>query len=178
MVAADARAEHSSKIETPPRAAQPAAAGDGVVAPDPATNGHCNGDHGGNRRGQACHGDAAAKCHFHLAPPRHFLYPAILLLRGEEARHGYRLVDAILRFGFGPVDRPSIYRALSDLAHDGLLVSWEADSTAGSRRQVYALNDAGRAQLAEWMGVIALERDGLDRVLNRFGVWKGAPPDR
>ena len=101
----------------------------------------------------------APKCHFEVAPPRHFLYPTILLLIGEEARHGYRLVDRpMLRFGFGPVDRPSIYRVLSDLAHDDLVVSWEAESTAGSSRHMYTLTEAGRAQLVEWMTIISIGR--------------------
>ena len=159
----------------------------GIVGPPPGApsqNGRANGTGTGNGHAATRNGDAAevdveaAKCHFAVAPPRHFLYPAILLLIAEEARHGYRLVDALLRFGFGPVDRPSIYRALSDLAHDGLVVSWEAESTAGSNRHMYTLTDAGRAQLTTWMAVITLERDGLDRVLDRFTMWTDEQPDR
>ena len=140
------------------------------------SNGHGNGAVA-RHNGDVADADAP-KCHFEVAPPRHFLYPAILLLIGEEARHGYRLVDALLRFGFGPVDRPSIYRVLSDLAHDDLVVSWEAESIAGSSRHMYALTEAGRAQLVEWMTIISIERDGLDRVLGRFEAWKEDHPAR
>lgn len=107
-------------------------------------------------------------CRFDLAAPRHFLYPALLLLLAEEPRHGYRLVDAVLRLGFGPVDRPSIYRALGELESDGMLHSWEDTPTAGSPRHVYALTGAGAARLDAWMSVVDEERACLERVLKRY----------
>lgn len=109
-----------------------------------------------------------APCHFANAAPRHFLYPALLLLLAEEPRHGYRLVDALLRLGFGPFDRPSVYRALAELECDGLLRSWSASSTAGSTRHVYAVTDEGFAVLATWMGVVDEERSSLETVLKRY----------
>jgi DNA-binding PadR family transcriptional regulator len=107
-------------------------------------------------------------CRFDIAAPRHFLYPSLLLLLAEEPRHGYRLVDSLLRLGFGPVDRPSIYRALAELESDGLLHSWEASSTAGSPRQIYGVTTEGLRQLSVWMDVVADERAALDSVLKRF----------
>lgn len=108
------------------------------------------------------------RCRFELAAPRHFIYPALLLLLAEEPRHGYRLVDGLLRLGFGPVSRPNVYRALSDLDADGLLESWSAEPTAGSTRHVYALSSRGRERLDEWMGIIDGERDALEHILKRF----------
>jgi poly-beta-hydroxybutyrate-responsive repressor len=108
------------------------------------------------------------RCRFDVAAPRHFLYPSLLLLLAEEPRHGYRLLDSLLRLGFGPVDRPSIYRALADLEADGLLHSWEMTSTAGSARQVYGVTQAGLHMLSEWMDVVAEESSALDAVLKRY----------
>jgi DNA-binding PadR family transcriptional regulator len=108
------------------------------------------------------------RCRFDLTPPRHFLYPAILLLLVEQPRHGYRLVDALLALGFGPVDRPGVYRALADLEHDGLLDSWSATPVAGSTRHVYGVTPAGTVALDRWMRVIATEREALDGVLLRY----------
>ncbi len=107
-------------------------------------------------------------CQFKLAPPRNFVYPAILLLLAEEPRHGYRLVDALLRFGLGPFDRPSVYRTLSDLENMGLLDSWTATPTAGSARQVYALTTEGERVLAAWMSIVADEHAALGNVLSRY----------
>ncbi|HEY6531282.1 MAG TPA: helix-turn-helix transcriptional regulator [Acidimicrobiales bacterium] len=109
-----------------------------------------------------------ARCRFEMAPPRHFIYPGLLLLLAEQPRHGYQLVDAWLRLGFGPVSRPSVYRALAELEADGLLDSWFAEPTAGSARHVYALSESGRQRLDEWTGVITSERDALSLFLKRF----------
>lgn len=108
------------------------------------------------------------RCRFGVTAPRHFLYPSLLLLLAEEPRHGYRLVDSLLRLGFGPVDRPSVYRALAELEGDGLLHSWEMSSTAGSTRQVYGVTQTGLHMLSVWMDVVAEERDALDAVLKRY----------
>lgn len=117
-----------------------------------------------------------SRCQFAAAPPRQFLYPALLLLLAEEPRHGYRLVDALLRLGFGPFDRPSVYRALADLERDGLLRSWSALPTAGSKRHVYAVTACGFAALAEWMTVVEHEQSSLSSVLKRYdAVLDGLP---
>ena len=94
--------------------------------------------------------------------------PALLLLLAEEPRHGYRLVDALLRLGFGPFDRPSVYRALADLESDGLLRSWSASPTAGSTRHVYALTEDGLTALEAWMTVVDEQRARLAAVLKRY----------
>ena len=112
--------------------------------------------------------DEHGRCRFDIAAPRHFVYPALLLLLAEEPRHGYRLVDSFLRMGFGPVDRPSVYRALAELEADGLLHSWKAASTAGSTRNVYAVTERGLDRLSSWMDVIGEERSALDAVLKRY----------
>ncbi len=105
---------------------------------------------------------------FELAPPRHFLFPAILLLLSEEPGYGYGLVKSLREFRFGPVDRPSVYRALAQLEGDGLVESWTAEATAGQPRRVYGLTPVGQGALREWMGVIKEERVCLDEVLRRY----------
>ncbi len=121
--------------------------------------------------------DQQGRCRFEIAAPRHFLYPSLLLLLAEAPRHGYRLVDSLLRLGFGPVDRPSIYRALADLEGDGLLHSWESDSTAGSTRHVYGVTEQGYRTLSGWMDVVADERAALDAVLKRYDTLDPASGD-
>ena len=99
--------------------------------------------------------------------PRHFLYPAILLLLAEQPRHGYRLMDALLGLGFGPMDRPGC---------TGHWPTWNATacSTRGwpphGRLDPACLrgHGGGAEVLDHWMRVIADERDGLDRVLFRY----------
>ncbi|GAC1594718.1 MAG: hypothetical protein NVS3B21_17010 [Acidimicrobiales bacterium] len=123
----------------------------------------------GGGSGSGAREDAhTANCRFRLAPPRHFPYPAILLLLLEEPRHGYRLVDSLLRFGFGPIDRPTVYRTLADLEHDGLVTSWMAAPSAGSTRQVYGVTEQGRSTLDTWMSTLACERDSIGEMIDRY----------
>jgi PadR family transcriptional regulator PadR len=105
---------------------------------------------------------------FDLAPPRHFVFPAVLLLLSEEPSYGYELVKGLRTFRFGTVDRPAVYRALAQLEKDGLVESRSAQSKAGTARRVYRLTDDGEVALGRWMGVVKEERDGLDRVLRRY----------
>lgn len=105
---------------------------------------------------------------FELAPPRHFMLPAILLLLSEEPGYGYRLVKDLEDLHFGRVDRPSVYRALGQLESDALVESWIEAPAAGQTRRVYGLTPLGSRVLRAWMGVIKEERDGLDRVLRRY----------
>jgi DNA-binding PadR family transcriptional regulator len=127
------------------------------------------------------------RCRFTVAPPRHFLYPALLLLLKEQPCHGYRLVDGLNELGLGRMDRPSVYRALADLERDLLVASWDEPPTAGSIRHVYGITAKGDQVLEAWMSVVAQERSSLDLVLQRYwycnaqrfaGVTEtfGAPP--
>jgi DNA-binding PadR family transcriptional regulator len=105
---------------------------------------------------------------FELAPPRRFLFPAILLLLSEEPGYGYRLVKELKELRFGRVDRPSVYRALAQLEADGLVVSSPEQARAGNARRVYGVTRDGEEVLRAWMGVINEERACLDRVLGRY----------
>jgi DNA-binding PadR family transcriptional regulator len=105
---------------------------------------------------------------FELAPPRHFMLPAILLLLSESPGYGYRLVKDLEDLRFGRIDRPTVYRTLGQLESDALVESWLEAPTAGQQRRVYGLTELGSRMLRAWMGVIKEERDALDRVLRRY----------
>ncbi len=107
---------------------------------------------------------------FALAPPRHFLLPAVLLLIAEEPSHGYQLVKALSGLHFGPVDRPAVYRVLAQLEADGLVEAWSDAPVAGSMRRVYGLTADGGRVLRAWMGIIKEERDALEGVLRRYAA--------
>lgn len=119
--------------------------------------------------------DDARRCRFDLAPPRNFVYPALLLLLLEEPRHGYHLVSLLPAFGFGAVDRPSVYRALAQLERDGLLESWTETTKGGPARHVYSLTDKGEEVVRSWMIVVAEERERLGYVLRWYASARGIP---
>ncbi len=113
-------------------------------------------------------GGAPRTSRFELAPPRHFVLPAILLLLSEEPGYGYRLVKDLEDLHFGRIDRPTVYRALGQLEGDALVESWPEAPTAGQTRRIYGLTPLGARVLRTWMGVIKEERDALDHVLRRY----------
>lgn len=107
---------------------------------------------------------------FDLAPPRRFLFPAVLLLLAEEPSYGYRLMKELEGFRFGPADRPSVYRTLAQLERDGLVVSWSDGPKSAQSRRLYRLTPEGDRALRVWMGIIKEERDGLEAVLRRYAA--------
>ena len=111
---------------------------------------------------------------FDLAPPRRFLFPAVLLLLAEEPSYGYRLVKEVEGFRLGATDRPSVYRNLAQLERDRLVTSWSDEVKSAQSRRLYRLTPEGERVLRVWMGVIKEERDGLDAVLRRYAATGGA----
>ncbi len=96
------------------------------------------------------------------------MLPAVLLLLSEMPGHGYRLEKDLRDFGFGPIDRPTVYRALAHLQSDGLVESTQEEAKAGQARRVYRITPLGERVLRLWMNVIKEERDDLGRVLRRY----------
>ena len=105
---------------------------------------------------------------FELAPPRHFILPAVLLLLSEQPGYGYNLVPRLQEFRFGHVDRPAVYRALAQLERDGLVEASSQNPKAGQARRVYRVTALGQPVLRDWMGVIMEEHDYLGQVLRRY----------
>ncbi|MEO7370055.1 MAG: helix-turn-helix transcriptional regulator [Ilumatobacteraceae bacterium] len=123
-------------------------------------------DHGGS-------GADRATSRFAYSVPRNFLYPTLLLLLAEAPQHGYGLAKQIEAMRAGSVDRPSVYRALATLSRDGLLNCDETECAGRQPRRTYRLTDAGARSLHQWMSVIDSERDGLQRMLQRYSTGPG-----
>ena len=105
---------------------------------------------------------------FELAPPRHFVLPAVLLLLAEAPSYGYRLARDLEDLNFGAFDRPVVYRALGQLESDGLVESWAEDPEAGGSRRMYELTPLGARVLRSWIAVIQQKRDALDGIVHRY----------
>jgi PadR family transcriptional regulator PadR len=83
----------------------------------------------------------------------------VLGVLAAEPRHGYGISQALVEAGLQPIKGAQLYPALARLEEAGAVASeWEA-SGPGPARKVYALTDAGRAQLAalrdEWRAFTA-----------------------
>ena len=81
---------------------------------------------------------------------------AILGLLSHEPMSGYEIkkrMDTVLKFFWG-ASYGGIYPALSALAGDGFIAKRETGENARGKA-TYAITDAGRAKLAEWLRVPA-----------------------
>ena len=70
----------------------------------------------------------------------------LLLLLRDEPGYGYELRRALERRTI-ELDRAVLYRSLRTMEHAGLIASGWSRSTAGPRRRVYEITDAGRQEL-------------------------------
>ena len=78
---------------------------------------------------------------------------AFLALLAARPAHGYELRQALeQRFGSAlpPMNAGQVYTTLARLERDGLVVGEDVPDDSRQKR-VYALTDAGRAALDEWV---------------------------
>ena len=84
------------------------------------------------------------------------------------ARLRLELVPRAQSLGLDHVDRPAVYRALSQLEQDGLVVPSSQNPTAGQARRVYRITPDGERVFRDWMGVVKAEHHHLAQVLRRY----------
>lgn len=95
--------------------------------------------------------------------PRDFISPCLLLTLVDHPAYGYELLEEMGHWGLTR-DPGSVYRALHELEHEGLVSSFEEPSASGPPRRRYRLEAPGRLQLDEWC-----ERLGeLQRLIDEF----------
>jgi DNA-binding PadR family transcriptional regulator len=79
-----------------------------------------------------------------------FAEPALLLLLRERPAHGYDLLERLPELtGDQRVEMGNLYRLLRALEEEGLVTSEWADG-----RRTYAITDAGRRLLDEWVDAL------------------------
>jgi PadR family transcriptional regulator PadR len=107
------------------------------------------------------------------------LRPGIMAFLAQGEAHGYQIAQQLSRMhmfaGCAP-DHAGVYRALKDMADEGLVTSaWQTGDT-GPARRVYALSDAGRRCLGTWLSTLQDYRRAIDELLRvvRTGCREGA----
>ncbi|MDX2005290.1 MAG: PadR family transcriptional regulator [Meiothermus sp.] len=96
---------------------------------------------------------------------------AVLACLGEGAAHGFRLAGVFggrQDLGFiWRIARPQVYRALEYLSADRLIAAVrQEEGEAGPSRTVFALTQAGRAELEHWLQAPVWHlRDGRSELL-------------
>ena len=74
----------------------------------------------------------------------------VLELIGREETYGYEITRKLNALGFDDVVEGTVYTILLRLEKNGLLVVTKKPSEVGPPRKFYALNDSGRAELADF----------------------------
>ncbi len=108
-------------------------------------------------------------------PVRH----AVLALLAAGPSHGYELkrtFDADMGEQWGPLNLGHLYQVLDRLSRDGRVTSTRVSQTDKPDRQVYALTEAGEAELAEWLGRPSERGYRDDFVLQLVAAARGPDP--
>lgn len=72
----------------------------------------------------------------------------VLEILDSEATYGYAITRRLNELGFADVIEGTVYTILLRLENNGLVEVSKRPSEVGPPRKFYALNDAGRAELA------------------------------
>jgi DNA-binding PadR family transcriptional regulator len=72
----------------------------------------------------------------------------VLEIIGTEETYGYAITRRLNELGFADVVEGTVYAILVRLEKNGLVVVSKRPSEVGPPRKFYALNDAGRVELA------------------------------
>ena len=90
---------------------------------------------------------------------------AVLAVVGERDGYGYDVVRRLRAAGLEDVGDASVYGTLRRLYRNGHLTSYVVPSEEGPHRKYYAVNEAGRAQLAASTGNWRSFTDAMDKLL-------------
>jgi PadR family transcriptional regulator PadR len=90
---------------------------------------------------------------------------AVLAVVAEEDGYGYDVVRRLRAAGLEDVGDASVYGTLRRLYSAGALTSYVVPSEEGPHRKYYAVNEAGRAQLAASTGTWRSFTDAMDKLL-------------
>ena len=94
---------------------------------------------------------------------------AVLAVVGERDGYGYDVVRRLRAAGLEEVGDASVYGTLRRLYRSGHLTSYVVPSEEGPHRKYYAVNEAGRAQLAAATGRWRSFTDAMDQQLGPEG---------
>jgi len=96
------------------------------------------------------------------------LRPGVMAFLAQGEAHGYQIarhLSGMRMFAGREPDHPGIYRALKEMADQGLVTSsWETGDT-GPARRVFALTRTGEECLETWLATLCDYRDAINELL-------------
>ena len=95
---------------------------------------------------------------------------AVLAVLKDEDGYGYDILRRLRAVGLDEVGDASVYGTLRRLFQAGLLTTYVVPSEEGPHRKYYALNAAGRTQLAQSRKIWQAFSSTMDGLLSERGV--------
>lgn len=96
------------------------------------------------------------------------LRPGVMAFLAQGEAHGYQIarhMSGMRMFAGREPDHPGIYRALKDMADEGLVISsWETGDS-GPAKRVFALTQAGEDCLRTWLTTLCDYRGAINELL-------------
>ncbi|MDD4267527.1 MAG: PadR family transcriptional regulator [Pirellulaceae bacterium] len=96
------------------------------------------------------------------------LRPGIMAFLAQGDAHGYQIaqhLSGMRMFAGREPDHAGIYRALKEMADQGLVASSWQPGDAGPSKRVFALTEAGRDCLETWLSTLCDYRDAINELL-------------
>ncbi len=98
-----------------------------------------------------------------------FIEVCVLVMLCSGEYHGYSLAEQLAEFGFEAeeLNISTLYRTLRKMEEDGWVMSyWEAGK--GPKRRVYAITDIGKRELEDWIAIMELRRQRIEKLTERY----------
>ncbi len=102
-------------------------------------------------------------------PTGDMLNAQLLAMLKDWSAYGYELVQRLNEMGMGQYNKGSIYRALRQLEQTGLVCSIWDTSASGPARRMYQLTQPGLLFLQNWLALVDMHRDMIQRFLDAAG---------
>jgi len=97
------------------------------------------------------------------------LRPGVMAFLAQGDAHGYQIgqyLSGLRMFAGREPDHAGIYRALKEMADEGLVTSsWQTGET-GPAKRVFALTQAGKDCLGTWSTTLRDYRDAINELLS------------
>jgi DNA-binding PadR family transcriptional regulator len=92
--------------------------------------------------------------------------PALLILIGQQARHGYALHSELKMLGIRPIHPSVVYRTLRQMeALKWIQAGWDTDSGQGPPRKIFSLAPLGEQALQTWKEELLKAQESIAQLL-------------
>lgn len=99
-----------------------------------------------------------------------FMEVCLLVLLQDGEDHGYNLAEQLAEFGFEEeeLNISTLYRTLRKMEENGWVASFWEQGGKGPKRRVYAITDIGQHELDDWIKVLEMRKQRIEKLTERY----------